>query len=579
MRLTPRQTYGFSLIEVILVSAVALIFFTGLISMVIYVVDLLSDARARLSALSGATERIEFIRSLAYDSVGTVAGIPNGAIPQNRTVTLNGYQFNERVLIEFVDDDADGLGAADSNSIIADYKRVKVEYSWNVTGATSTLALVSTVVPRSIETTAGGGTIRVNVFDALAAPLPGASVRLLNTTGTTTVDVTRTTDATGVALFAGAPAGSNYQIFVTDTGYSTDQTYVATTSNPNPNPAPISVLEADVSTMNFFIDRLADLSVQVFSSVVEGSITEPFTDLTGVASSSEVTTVGGELVLRDVAGVYSGLGTAYRVLTPSPLSRYGALSLVTSQPAGTDVRVRFYTGSSTFTLIPEADLPGNAAGFDARYVDLRALSVATYPAIVAGIELTTTNTAVTPAVDQVVLYYRESETPRVGESLTLRGAKTIGSDGGTPIYKYDVTSTTNGSGLVTATNIEWDTYTISFSGQTIRAVCADNPFSVAPQSDTEVEVVTGGASAHNVRLHVLDSAGLPIPGAAAELRRTGVLETDTTDACGVAFFSDGSIGAESDYEIEISAPGFVTTILTGESVSGDTVKRTVLSEI
>lgn len=577
MSTSSRKLLGFSLVEVILVSAIALIFFTGLITMVIYVVDLLSDARARLSALSGATERIEYIRSLTYDNVGTVAGIPNGAIPQNRTVSLNGYQFNERVLIEYVDDDADGLGAADSNSIVADYKRVKVEYSWNVTGATSTLALISTVVPRSIETTAGGGTIRVNVFDATAAPLPGASVRLLNTSGTSTIDVTRTSDASGVVLFAGAPAGSNYQIFVTDTGYSTDQTYVATTSNPNPVTAPISVLEADVSTMNFFIDRLADLSLQVFSSITEGNVTEDFTDLTGLASSSAVVASGGELVLADTAGVFASLGTAYRIVAPASLERFEAVTMVTDQPVGTDVRVRFYTGSSTYTLIPDSDLPGNAAGFDVRYVDLRNLLVGTYPEVVIGLELSTTNTALTPRVDEIVLYYRESSAPRSGASLTLRGAKVIGVDGATPIYKYDLTTSVDAMGRLVDTDIEWDTYTASFA-DTIRAACPANPFSVLPNSDTEVEFVTGAASAHNVRLQVVDGAGLPVPGAAVELRRSGVSVTDTTDACGGAFFSSGTITADSDYEVEISAPGFVTSTLTGETVNAATVITTTLVE-
>ncbi len=578
MQLRARSMHGFTLVEVVVVSAVMLIFFTGLISLVLYVIELVTDARARLSALSVATERIEFIRSLAYDSVGTVAGIPSGTIPQNRTVTLNGYQFNERVLIEFVDDDADGQGAADNNSIVSDYKRVKVEYSWNVTGATSTLALISTVVPRSIETTAGGGTVRVNVFDATTIPLPGASVRLLNTSGTTTIDVTRTTDATGVALFAGAPAGSNYQIFVTDSGYSTDQTYVATTSNPNPNPAPISVVEADVSTMTFFIDQLADLSVRLLSGVVEAVTNEPFDDLSGIASSTNLVVSAGELVLADTAGTYFPIGVAYRVVAPSTLDRFEVLSIVRSQPAGTSVRVRFYTGSTTFTLIPDADLPGNTAGFDGRYIDLRNLDTTTYPALVIGIELATSDTTRTPRVSEIALYSRESTTPRSGASITLRGDKVVGTDlSSAPIYKYAVSTVTDSDGYLYASNIEWDTYTVT-SSQTTRLVCPSNPFAVLPNSSTAVEMVTGSASTNNLRLHVRGVDGLPVPGVAVELRRSGVSVLATTNACGGAFFSSGSLTTDSDYEIEMSAPGFVTTTLTGETISGDTVLTTVLPE-
>ena len=578
MRLRLRPAAGFSLVEVIVVSAVALIFFAGLFSIVIYVGDLVTDARVRLSALSSATERIEYIRSLAYDSVGTVAGIPNGLIPQQRTVTRNGYQFNERVLIEFVDDDADGFGPGDSNSIVSDYKRVKIEYSWNVTGATSSLELISTVVPRSIETTAGGGTIRVNVFDATVTPLPGASVRLRNTSGTSTIDVTRLTDAAGAALFAGAPAGSNYEIFVSRAGYSSAQTYVATTSNPNPNPAPIAVLEADVSTVNFQIDRLADVSVQVFSTIVENVVTESFVDILGLATSTDVTVASGSLVLADTAGVYQNDGIAYIPVAPNPLERFEVIALATNQPTNTNVRVRLYTGTSTFTLIPEADAPGNTAGFEDRYIDLRALNAAAYPEFVLGIELSTANTAVTPRVDEVSVYYRESATPRSNQSLTLRGDKVIGATADlVPIRKYEVTTTTNSAGYLRAYGNEWDSYTLSFSGDVIRSACPQNPFAVAPGSDTSIEVEIGGASLHNLRLQVVSSDGLPVPGVAVKLRRSGVLLTDTTDACGGAFFSSGTLTSASDYEIEMTAPGFATTTLTGETITGARVLITSLS--
>ena len=49
-------------------------------------------------------------------------------------------------------------------------------------GVPDSLAVVSNVVPNGIETTTGGGTIKVNVFDAAVASVETATVHFVNTT-------------------------------------------------------------------------------------------------------------------------------------------------------------------------------------------------------------------------------------------------------------------------------------------------------------------------------------------------------------------------------------------------------------
>lgn len=136
-----------------------------------YSLRVLNHAQARLSAMSVAQDRMEYFRSLPYDEVGVVAGYPAGIIPQNGTTTMNGIEFVERVRVDYIDDPADGTAASDSNGIILDYKRVRLEYTWNIAGATSSIQFISNIVPRSVETTAGGGTARINVIDADAGLL------------------------------------------------------------------------------------------------------------------------------------------------------------------------------------------------------------------------------------------------------------------------------------------------------------------------------------------------------------------------------------------------------------------------
>jgi hypothetical protein len=285
--------------------------------------SLIAQTRVKMTAMSLAQDRIEYIRSLSYNSVGTTSGIPNGSVPQNRTVTLNGVTFNERVLIEYVDDPADGQEALDTNAIPADYKRVKVEYTWLVDGDSKSIASISNIVPRSIETTAGGGTIRVNVLDDNSQLLPGASVRLINTGES--IDVTRFSDSTGAALFSGAPAGSGYEVVVTGPiggrDYSIDQTYEATTTNPVPVSVPFSLLEADVSTVTFKIGELSNLLVRLLTSVTDSVVTETFLDATGVASSTATIVISGdEARLTEVAGVYDNNGEIYLLpVTPTTI--------------------------------------------------------------------------------------------------------------------------------------------------------------------------------------------------------------------------------------------------------------------
>ncbi len=419
---------GFSLVEVVIVAALVSLFFGGFYITIVNALNLVSDSRARMTALSIANDQIEYIRSLSYDAVGTVSGIPSGLIPQVSTTSLNQKTFTRRTLIEYIDDPADGVGASDNNSITTDYKRAKVEVSWLHKGATSTVVLVTNIIPRSLETSVGGGTVRVLVTDANIQPVSGASVRLLNTTGTTTVDVTRLTDSNGEALFGGAPAGAGYQVFVSRTGYSSDQTRLATTSLPNPSLQPIAVVEADISTLNFQIDRVSDVDALVLEDRVEAEISNSFSATTSVSSTTDTLVTGGGLLeLVSTAGVYMSTGSAFLApWSPSPVAGWQSVAASGSTPVGTTRTLRFYTSADPSTLIPDSDLPGNSAGFLTDTVDLSILDASTYPIIVAGVTLTTGNTAVTPTLDVVTVYYVESETPDASAAFTMTGTKTIG---------------------------------------------------------------------------------------------------------------------------------------------------------
>ncbi len=564
---------GFSLIELLVVAAIMSLFIGGLFVTIQTSLKLVTDNRARMSALSVANDRLEYIRSLSYNAVGTVSGLPAGNIPQVSTSTLNGFLFTERTIIEFIDDPADGIGASDSNSITTDYKRAKVEISWTARDVTKKVVLVTTVVPRSIETNVGGGTIRVNVTDANVAPVSGASVRLLNTTGTTTVDVTKLTDTTGSVLFGGAPAGSGYEVFVTRAGYSSEQTYVATTSIPNPVLQPISLLAADISTVNVQIDALSSVAMRLLSDRVEASSTRPFTAGTDLASSTGVVVAGGNLELASSAGVYqsSGLGLLTAV-APSPLARWGTVVVDEVIPAQTSRLIRIYSSTTPDSLVPDSDLPGNSAGFAAGSIDLSQLSVVTYPSLTIGVSLETTNTAVTPQINTVTAYFTESETP-LTTTFTWRGNKVIGSQlDFSPIYKHDYSTTTNGSGERELNNVEWDTYQVAIAGYDIREACMAHPVVVAPNSVNSVTLVTAGDTAHSLRV-VVTAGGNPVRDATVTLTR-GSSDVETTGSCGQVFYP--GLTTATDYQLTVSASGYSAVTIDPLPISGDVVFEVAL---
>jgi len=431
-------------------------------------------------------------------------------------------------------------------------------------------------VPRSIETDAGGGTVRVNIFDANVQPLSGIDVRLVNNTTTSTIDVTRQTNVDGVALFTGAPAAGSYEVFVSAPGYSSAQTYTATTSLPTPAVSPFALLESDVSTVNFSIDRLSDLTVQMFNSQVTNTVTESFANDSGLLATSSVELVGGTLRLAQSGGVYEPVGTVLlSPIQPLPLVGWGMVQVTRSVSAAFDTRIRFYTGTTTDTLISEADLPGNLVGFTREFINISSLSPAVYPELYIGVSLSTSLTSLTPVVEEIALTYIESRTAVPGQSFTLRGSKTIGLDvSSQPVYKHVFATTTDAGGLREFAAIEWDVYTVLLGGSNvIREACSSHPYSLAPNSSDTLLLNIGSGGSHNLRLDVRDGTGTPVVGATVNITGSDT-RSGTTGWCGQVFFSN--MTEASDYDFEISADGFTTQVISAATVSGATVQTVLL---
>ena len=563
---------GLTLIEVVVGTAVMLVVFLGIFAAFQLSIDLVYSTKAATTATSLLNDRIEYIRGLSYDAVGTVGGIPSGTIPQVEQVAINGVTYAVSTLIQYVDDPVDGLDAADTNGVTADYKLIRVSANWTIRGKPRSSFALTTLAPTGIETLAAGGTLRVNVFDSQAAPVSGALVTVVNSSTAPAINLSVTTGASGSVAFPGAPPASGYQVTTTRNGYSTAQTYPVTTENQNPNPGHVTIQNQVTTTLSLSIDALGSLLTSTFSPVGPKTFVDSFADESKLAATSSVRVSNGSLILTDDAGTYAAEGTAVSAsVYPSFLTRWTSFSWNATTPAGTDVKVTvYYLDGTTFVPVPNSALPGNNTGFSGGFIDLSGLPVATYGTLRMYANLSTADTSVTPEVADWTLAYSAGPTPLPNVGVNIHGAKTIGiSAGGTPIYKYNSSFTTTQYGTWSIDPMEADAYILTLpsgSPYSIAELCPASP-AVSPGAAASVSMTLENASTNSLRVVVL-GAGTPVAYATSTLSGNSVNETKVTSACGQTFF--GGIPAGT-YTLSVSLPGYQTAVDNAVSVTGASV--------
>lgn len=561
---------GFSLIDVIVSTALLLIFFTGLLAMFRASIALTAAAKARSGATALATEQIEYIRSLTYAETGTVGGIPSGVVPQIATTTLNGIEYTTRTFVQYVDDPADGEGGADATGIITDYKRIKVEVSYTVANREAEVSLVSNRTPAGIETTEGGGTLRVQVNDALGAPLSSGQVRIQNSSVDPVVDVTTFSNNSGLVLLPGAAAGTGYQVTVTKSGHSTAQTYDQDLGNTNPDPGHLTVVEGSTTQQTFAIDILSTLLVRTFAPIEKINTTDTFIDSNSIEDSSGTVVSGGQVSLaQDESGYVAGGIVRSVGIAPTYLSAWDVLHATSTTPSGTSVVYRLYHDNGGPALIPDEDLSGNSTGFTSGFIDISSLATSTYQTLYLHASLSSGDPLQTPTLEEWSLRYDDGPTPLADIPFTVDGTKSVGKDGsGEDILKHSFATTTASNGVRFLENMEWDTYSIDATGYDVIEACNPLPTTVLPNTSTELSLIVTETVGDSLRVTVRDAVSTNVlPNASVRLTRSGYDQTVTTSSCGQAYFGDPA--GETDYTVTVSAPGYTTDVLTDVTVQPD----------
>src|ERR1035437_9793188 len=254
------RSHGFTLVE----SLISIAIFIVLIGAVYGTITIiLKQTRTNLenTTLSYlASQNLEIARNLPYSKIGTLSGNPHGNLPdlvnpKNTTIDSGNYQLYYEVT--YVDDPADGTILLGTDPASNDYKQVKLYIKNTLTNKTT--SFVTNIVPTGLENMTNGGAFSLSVINAVGQPVPNATINIKNTAKS--INLTRTSNANGKWIEVGLPSSINdYHLIVTKNGYSQDQTYPSTVSNPNPVKPDATILNAQVTAISFAIDKLSSIT-------------------------------------------------------------------------------------------------------------------------------------------------------------------------------------------------------------------------------------------------------------------------------------------------------------------------------
>ncbi len=270
--------------------------------------------------------------------------------------------------------------------------------------------------------------------------------------------------------------------------------------------------------------------------------------------------------------------------TPTSLLNWNEFSWTDLEPINTNLIYQiYYASGSDWFLIPNEDLPGNEAGLGLSPIDLSSINTATYTQLKIKGSLSSTAPEATPRLYGWQLsWITESATPIPGATFSFVGTKVIGTDGAeNSVYKYSSTNTSNGSGHIDISSLEWDSYTFSVSPASgldlINTNPSPQPVGLLPDGTTQPVILYLEAE-NSLLLNIQDSETLePVFNATARLYNVG-LSYDTsqnTNEKGQSYFLPLEIAT---YDLQVSASGYLSTSTTS-GVNGDNIQTIKLERV
>jgi hypothetical protein len=267
---TKKTSAGFTLIEALTLLFIFSVIVTTFYSVFTAGTKYMIESKNRLGALALANEKMEIVRNLKYDDIGTVGGEIGGNIPQEEDVTENAHQFHVNTLVEYFDDPYDGLGIHDT-IWFEDYKKVTVTITWDNGTSANSVKMVSRFSPHGVEKqNPNDGILSINVYSKQPGaeqtlPVEGASVHLVNSD--LGLNTSKNTDADGNATFMGSNIKNSiqkYEVTLTKSGYETVSTlppYPDTSYNPTDVHGSVVTVGGSANFVNLIQNKLANLKI------------------------------------------------------------------------------------------------------------------------------------------------------------------------------------------------------------------------------------------------------------------------------------------------------------------------------
>lgn len=258
-----KNSFGLGLMEVIVFIAITSVLTLAVYKLIDFSLKINLDNKLKLTANLIASEKIEEIRNLPYVEIGTIGGVVNGEIPDVQQLQNQG-SFEVRTFVQYKDDEFDGVSGGEPDDLVpTDYKYVKLSVSWQGPFGQEEIINYTTISPDGYEYDAGGGILKILVFDASGLPIEGANIHIENNLIDPVVNFDAESDSAGELVLLGVQAShESYEITVSKTGYSTSYTSPRTEENPNPTKPHASVIEGERTEVSFSIDLLSNLSIR-----------------------------------------------------------------------------------------------------------------------------------------------------------------------------------------------------------------------------------------------------------------------------------------------------------------------------
>ncbi|MFA6427215.1 MAG: prepilin-type N-terminal cleavage/methylation domain-containing protein [Candidatus Magasanikbacteria bacterium] len=259
---------AFSLLEAVIAIAIFVMFAMGVYGGIQLIFKIIYQSRVRIIETAVLNEQIELVRNLSFYDVGIVNGSPSGLLQRNVTMTRNGIDFLITRTIRNIDDPFDGvIGGTPNDTAPADYKLVDIAIVCTQCGQNQPLTVQTYVAPKLLEGDPTHGALYIEVFDAQAQPVVGATVHIVSTSTTPTYDFEDVTDNDGMLRIVDVAEGTDaYTITVTKPGFTIDGTTLPSDINPHPTKPPASVQAQDVTEISFSIDYISHIDIEAVNT-------------------------------------------------------------------------------------------------------------------------------------------------------------------------------------------------------------------------------------------------------------------------------------------------------------------------